>query len=245
MFSIFRKKTNAVPLDLSALKVDMHSHLIPGIDDGAPDLDTAISLIKGLQELGFKKIITTPHVMADLYPNTSETILKGLEKVRTAIAEAGIEIEIDAAAEYLLDEGFEVKLNKNDLLTLPGNRVLVEMSFVNPAPNLESLLFELQMKGFRPIMAHPERYQYYHNDFGKFERLIDRGCELQVNLLSLTGYYGAPNQKSSVQKLLKADMVSFLGTDLHNDKHLEHMKQNLATPLAQVLDKYDFKNQSL
>jgi tyrosine-protein phosphatase YwqE len=118
------------------------------------------------------------------------------------------------------------------------------MSFVNPAPNLESILFELQMKGYRPIMAHPERYQYYHNDFGKFERLIDRGCELQVNLLSLTGYYGAPIKKVA-QKLLKADMVSFLGTDLHNDKHLEHMKQNLATPLAQVLDKYDFKNQSL
>lgn len=244
MFSIFRKKTNAVPLDFSALKVDMHSHLIPGIDDGAPDLDTALNLIKELQELGYKKIITTPHVMADLYPNTSETILSGLEKVRAAITEAGIEIEIDAAAEYLLDEGFEAKLNEDDLLTLPGNRVLVEMSFVNPAPNLESLLFELQMKGYRPIMAHPERYQYYHNDFGKFERLIDRGCELQVNLLSLTGYYGAPIRKVA-QNLLKANMVSFIGTDLHNEKHLEYMKQNLAAPLAQVLDKNDFKNQSL
>jgi tyrosine-protein phosphatase YwqE len=244
MFSIFRKKTNADPLDFSALKVDMHSHLIPGIDDGAPDLDTALNLIKELQELGFKKIITTPHVMADLYPNTSKIILNGLEKVRAAIAAAGIEIEIDAAAEYLLDEAFEHKLSEDDLLTLPGKKVLVEMSFVNPAPNLESILFELQMKGYRPIMAHPERYQYYHNDFGKFERLIDRGCELQVNLLSLTGYYGAPIKKVA-QKLLKADMVSFLGTDLHNDKHLEHMKQNLATPLAQVLDKYDFKNQSL
>ena len=244
MFSIFKQQKRKQTPDFSVLHTDMHSHLIPGIDDGAPDLDTAVDLVKSLKQLGFKKIITTPHVMADLYPNSSDTIKQGLAELKKGLAAANIKIDIAVAAEYLIDEGFEALLEADDLLPVSGNRILIEMSFINPAPNLKTILFNLQTAGYIPIMAHPERYQYYFNDFSNFERLIDRGCELQVNLLSLTGYYGNPIKKMA-NKLIKANMVSYLGTDLHNHKHLEQMEEYLGSPLAQIEKKYTFKNHTL
>ena len=244
MFSFFKKKTPLPQLDFSVLGTDMHSHLIPGIDDGAPDLETSLELIKALQTMGFSNLITTPHVMTDLYPNTSEIILKGLNDLQKAIEKAGMEITLSAAAEYLMDEAFGAKIEEENLLTLPGKRVLVEMSFVAEPPNLHDYLFRLQSRGYKPVLAHPERYLFYRGDLKKYERLKDYGCEFQINLLSSTGYYGKPI-KETTRKLFKAGLIDFLGTDLHNNNHAELLNKGLKDPFLQQLLNTTWKNTQL
>ena len=241
--NIFKKQKTLE--SFAFLHTDIHSHLIPGIDDGAPDLETSIALIKGLRDLGFKKLITTPHIMADLYPNTPEIIKEGLTKVRAALEAEDINIEIDAAAEYLMDEGFANKIKAGNLLTLGDNYVLVEMSFISPPPNLEQLLFQLQTKGYRPIMAHPERYSYYGSDLSNFERLKERGCLLQLNLLSLSGYYG-PDVRRVATKILQAGLFDLMGTDLHHERHQNALQALLQDGRAgALLEGYNWRNKEI
>ena len=137
MFKFFSKsKSPAVKVDFSALKTDMHSHLIPDIDDGSPDMETSIELVKGMMALGYKKLITTPHIMWDMYKNTPEIILPGLEKLRAAVKAQGLDVEINAAAEYFLDDHVEeIVKAKEKLLTISGNMVLVEFSMAQPPMN--------------------------------------------------------------------------------------------------------------
>ena len=244
MFSFFKKQPKTTT-DFSVLKTDMHSHLIPGIDDGAPDVETAVSLVKELHEMGYQKLITTPHVMADLYPNTPEIIKAGLEKLKKALVVEGVDVEIEVAAEYLMDEAFGDKIEEGTLLTLPGNRVFVEMSFVSPAPELDNYLFQLQLKGYRPVLAHPERYAYLKGNLKTYERLKDQGCTLQLNILSLLGYYGKPI-KEVAWKLLKHKLVDFLGTDLHHQQHANKLQEILTLPrFARLLNEYEFANAAL
>lgn len=220
----------------------MHSHLIPGIDDGAPDLGTSVNLIRDLQEMGFQRLITTPHVMSDLYPNTPEMILDGLKEVRKALKREGINIPVEAAAEYLMDEGFEQKVEAGKLLTLNDKYVLVEMSFIAITPNLDQLLFQMQTKGYRPIMAHPERYSYFRGDLRRYERLKEQGCMLQMNLLSLLGYYGK-DVKQVAMKLMKAGLYDLAGTDLHHERHRGGLQELLADyRVAKMMEAYAWKN---
>lgn len=245
MFSIFKIKRKDLPTDYSSLGIDLHSHLIPGIDDGAPDLGTALDLIKGLHALGYTKLYTTPHVMADLYPNSREVILEGLEKVRQGVTAVGIPVEIHAAAEYFLDDQFEDLLEQEQLLTLPGNQVLIEMSFISQPPNLFHYLFRMQTKGYQPILAHPERYLFLKDDFKQYQRLKEYGCRFQLNLLSLTGYYGKP-VKINALKLLKNNMIDYLATDLHHAKHLELLQEAIKDQkVRRVLNKGVFLNKTL
>ncbi len=243
MFKLFKKTP---PLgDFAFLETDMHSHLLPGIDDGAKNIEDSLSLIAQLQEMGYRHLITTPHIMADLYPNTPEIIRGKLAEVQTAIKAAGLNVTLDAAAEYLMDEGFEPLLEKGDLLTLPGNRVLVEMSFISAPPKLEQYLFRLQTKGYRPLLAHPERYLFFREDFKRYAELKERGCEFQLNLLSLTGYYGKPTRENALA-LLKAGLIDYLGTDLHHDRHAENLRATLEDRnIAKLLRGKSFKNPQL
>lgn len=204
----------------------MHSHILPGIDDGAPDIETSLQLIRGLQAMGYEKLIATPHIYKELYPNTIQTIQNALSLVHTAVQKAGINIEVSAAAEYFLDEHFEDLLARDELLTLPGRHILIEMSFLAPYPKLNQIVFELCTKGYKPILAHPERYLYYSNDLEQFERIRNYGCKLQVNILSLCGYYGKVSKRLAHQ-LIEKDLITFLGTDLHHQRHEEQLKQCL------------------
>jgi protein-tyrosine phosphatase len=220
MFSLFKKKIT-VPFGLSGLRCDMHSHLIPGIDDGAPDLSTSISLIRGLIDLGYKKIITTPHSNADTFPNTPAIIRAGQAVVIEELRRQKIDIEFHAAAEYLLDEHFSQMLVTGEpLLTLKDNLVLVELSFAVPAINLREILFDMQLKGYQPVLAHPERYLYFGANKTWFVQLRDLGCLFQLNLLSFAGYYGQESRQL-VEYLVKKKFVDLLGTDLHHPRHLE------------------------
>lgn len=221
MFNFFKKSNSAS--SFSFLETDMHSHLIPGIDDGAPDLKTSLSLIRQLKDLGFKKLITTPHINVEYYPNTKEQILKGLAEVKEAIKENDIDIEIEAGAEYFMDDHFEELLKKNDLLVFQEKYILVEMSFFGAPPKLEEYLFKIQTKGYKPILAHPERYTYFANEMHRFHRLKQTGCLFQVNLLSLNNHYGSQVKKLAV-KLLSKGWVEFLGTDLHHEGHIKELQ---------------------
>ena len=229
MLDFLFRPAKVVP-DLSFIGVDMHSHLLPGIDDGLKEPDQSVSFMKQLKELGYQKLICTPHILTDLYPNSRETILPRLDQVRNELRTAGLSIEIDAAAEYMIDHSFAELLStskKQDLLTINNQYILVEMSYLAPSPNFEKVIFDLRMFGLTPILAHPERYSYYHKNFDYYERFVELGCKLQVNLLSLSGAYG-PYVKKTAEKLFKMKMVDYLGTDMHHERHLE-MLQELAT----------------
>jgi len=222
MFSLFGSK-KTIP-DLSFISVDMHSHLLPGLDDGLQEMEHTLTFIKQLQQLGYKKLICTPHILSDLYPNSHETILPKLELVRAALEENKIDMQIEAAAEYMVDAEFENHINAGkQLLTFGKNFILIEMSYVAASSNIEQVIFQLRIKGLQPILAHPERYNYYLGTPEQYERFIDLGCLLQVNLLSLLGYYGEP-VKSTAQNLVKKKMVSFAGTDMHHENHLKGLK---------------------
>ncbi len=251
MFGLFKKrkdevKNEPVKIDYSGIGVDMHSHLLPGIDDGSPDAPTSVNYIKKMMELGYKKFITTPHVYTDLYPNTRETILAAHQRLTEELAKEQIDVEVVAAAEYFMDDLFSDRLKKNEpLLTLHKNWVLVEISFMSPPPDLDTLLFELIMNGYQPVLAHPERYNYYHSKRQEYNRFKDKGCLLQTNLLSLGGYYGRSVQDAA-RYLVDEKLIDLIGTDLHHERHLDALQHPLLfAEVQQVLQTNNILNSAL
>lgn len=221
--NIFGKKEPKLPFDFSVFKTDMHSHLIPEIDDGSESMENSLQMIKEFASLGYTKLVTTPHIMSDYFKNTPEIILAGLEKVKLAIAENNINISIEAAAEYYLDEFFIEKIKEKNILSFGEKYVLFELPFMSEPPQLAETTFELQMAGYKPILAHPERYGYWHNNIEKLQEQQDKGILLQVNLLSVIGHYGPEVQKAA-EKLIHNDLFDLVGTDCHRVQHLETLK---------------------
>lgn len=243
---LFRRKNKKEKLDLSILSTDVHSHLLPGIDDGAPDMQTSLQLIRGMMELGYKKLVTTPHIMRDIYPNTRENIMEKLKQLKLEIKEKGLEVEIHAAAEYFLDENVEELLSdKKPLLTISGNMVLVEFSMVNPSFGLKPILFDMQMQGYTPVLAHPERYVYLERNKQFFDELKTIGCLFQLNILSLSGFYGK-TVLDFAQYLARKNYYELIGTDLHNSRHLEALHDpRLMSSVSKILDSGKIINSQL
>jgi protein-tyrosine phosphatase len=216
MFHFIRK--NVVLKDLIPSNyVDIHSHLLPGIDDGAVTIEDTLFLTNELQQLGFKQCITTPHIFTTVWDNTKEIIE---QKYRETLPALTKEISLRFAAEYMIDPYF-VKLFQNEsLATLKDNYVLVELSYINPPIQLYEILFDLQIAGYRPVLAHPERYPFYNSNFNEFTKLKNAGCLFQLNLLSTVGYYGVEATKSC-ELLLKKGLIDFVGSDIHHTNHLE------------------------
>jgi protein-tyrosine phosphatase len=246
IFSFFKKnKRLQTPVDLSILGCDIHSHLVPNIDDGSKSIEDSVSMISSFYELGYKKIITTPHIMGDAYRNTPETILGGLENVKQALKENNIPVDISAAAEYYLDFDFERKLDSEKLLTFGKNYLLFEVSYLNPPDNLYHVIFKMQTLGYKPVLAHPERYNFWHSEFETYESIVDKGVLLQLNLNSLSGYYSLATKKIAEQMIDK-NMISMLGTDCHHTGHINLMKQVVYEPhLQKLVDSGTLLNQTL
>ncbi len=221
---LFGKKKLSQPVSLSPLVADMHSHLIPGIDDGVGTLEDSIDLIRKLNGLGYSKLITTPHIQQEFFRNTPTIIKAGLQDVRKAIQDENIPVTLEAAAEYLVDDGFQEKIDEGDLLTFGDKYILIELSYFNPHPNIKGIIFNLQVDGYKVILAHPERYSYWFNDWKKFEELKDRGVFFQVNAISLGGYYPDPVNKIAA-KFIDEGMIEFIGTDLHNTRYFEALER--------------------
>jgi len=243
--NIFKKKQEYPPAELSVLKTDVHSHFIPGIDDGAATMEDSIALIREMRELGYTKLITTPHIMSDFYKNTPEIILSGLEYLREACKKEGIATEIDAAAEYYIDYEFLSGIKNKKLLTFGRNYVLVEISFVSEPPMLGEVVFDLLTSGYQPVLAHTERYVHWHHNFDRFEELRSRGVLFQLNINSLTGYY-SPDVKKMSEQLIDAGMISFLGSDCHHQSHISLMNSCLKEPyLHKLLESGHLLNSTL
>jgi len=232
--NIFGKKENYPAIDFSVFGADMHSHLIPGIDDGSPTMETSIEMIKEFAAMGYKKIITTPHIMCDFYKNTPKNILGGLEKIRTELIKNNINIKIEAAAEYNLDDGLETLIDNKQILTFGDNHVLFELPFMQEPRNFQEIVFKFQTNGYKPILAHPERYSFWHKNFEKFEELKAKGILLQLNLLSLTGHY-SPEVKKIAERMVDANLIDFVGTDCHRMDHLLTLQKFSTTKYFNIL----------
>jgi protein-tyrosine phosphatase len=239
--SLFRSKRElrqlSQPLSLSAVCTDMHSHFLPGIDDGATSLEDSVTLIQGMQALGYKRLITTPHIYWDLYKNTSAIILEKLEMVRAELARQHIDMELEAAAEYFCDEHFEALIERRDILSFGDQKyVLLEISFMDENVNLPRALFNLRLAGYKPVLAHPERYEYWHGKFSQYEKYFDQEIIFQLNINSLTGQYG-PGVRRISERLIDKGMIQFLGSDCHHLGHLNLMETARKSPhLKKLID---------
>ena len=220
IFPFFKKKEKKGPL----LKVDLHSHLIPGIDDGSQSMEESLSLLKGMEALGYEKMIITPHIMLDAYRNTPEIIRNGLKSLREEAVKEGIGIEIDAAAEYYLDDGFEDLLQKGDMLTIKEEYLLFETSYFAKPMQLEEMIFAISTSGYIPLMAHPERYRYVKDLLREYGRFKELGVMFQVNINSFGGHYGR-DAKYKANFLRKEGMIDFLGSDVHRAKQVKTLSK--------------------
>ncbi|MDA7803379.1 histidinol phosphatase [Crocinitomix sp.] len=246
VFSRMFNRNPKVPLfDLSVLGTDMHSHLIPGIDDGSKSMEDTILMLKRFNELGYKKVITTPHIMSDFYKNTPEIILGGLADVREEIKKQGLPIEIEAAAEYYLDFHFDEQIEKKNVLTFGDNHVLFELSFTQEQPGVNNTIFKLITEGYKPILAHVERYPFYNNDWERIQGYKDRGVLLQLNINSLSGQYG-PAVKRMAEQLIDKGLIDVIGSDCHHMGHLDLIDSLRTNPhLKKILEKEDLLNYQL
>ena len=245
MFGLFGKNKveHGRRFDFSTVGVDMHSHVLPGIDDGAQTLEESVELVQAMQDLGFKKIIATPHIMIDYYRNTPETINAALQLLKNELQKQHIDIELTAAAEHLLDEGFEILVDEGKVMTMGDNYLLFEMSFIDVHPNLIPVIQSLREKGYKPILAHPERYLYLNIE--NCENIKSWGCDLQLNTISLTGYYGSKT-KELAEALVDQNLVDFISSDMHHLRHAAALEKSLKTTyLEKLLFDYPLKNQLL
>ena len=227
------------------LEVDLHSHLVPVLDDGVKDWKEALDLLKAMSALGFKKLITTPHIIHDYYPNTPDQIRQGVEQLNQLANEHGMAIAIEAGAEYFLDEWFLNSLKEgNELLSFGDNYLLIETAFMNKPIFLEEAIFEIKSRGLKPVLAHPERYGYLYEDMNTVRHLHDSGMLFQVNINSLTGYY-SKEAKKMAQLLYEHKLIHFLGSDIHNRKHLEQIHSSIKSKLFQKCRQLPLLNSSL
>jgi tyrosine-protein phosphatase YwqE len=223
--------------------VDIHSHLLPGIDDGAKTIEETKSLVASLQGFGFEQFITTPHIMQNVWNNTTEIITSKLKATLPLLQDSLQLPKMKAAAEYMMDSYFTENCNSKVLLPLKDNYVLVEMSYLNAPIQLYQIIFDVQIAGYIPILAHPERYNFYHSNYGEFKKLKNSGCLFQLNLLSTVGYYGANVTKTATQ-LLKDGMIDFVGSDVHHQNHVAAFSEKLLlkdiNPLKEAIEKNQF-----
>ena len=243
---LFGKKTEPlVPLRELGLTCDMHSHLIPNVDDGAKSLEDSVSLIKGMCQLGYKKLIITPHFMTGFYNNSADGVKKKLETLKAEVARQSIDVELDVAAEYYIDYDFMHDVGKKPMLTFDDKKLLFECSFTNLHRNFDETVFEMQINGYKPVLAHPERYIYWHNKPSLMQEFHDRGILFQINILSILGAY-SPGVKKMATWLIENDMCDFIGTDLHNANHLAAIERaKIPAKLFEKLKSSNLLNNSL
>ncbi|MFD0799530.1 tyrosine-protein phosphatase [Maribacter chungangensis] len=233
MFDFFVKKKFLV--DYLDGFTDIHNHILPGIDDGAKTVEESIVLIKGMGEIGISNFICTPHIMENYYPNNKGSIQGALTLVENALKTNDLShVNVKAAAEHMIDSGFEALVESDSLMQISDNYILVEMSYLQASLNFEESIEKLKDKDLYPIFAHPERYAYLHHERNDYTRMKDLGMLFQLNLLSLSGYYGKDVHKKALN-LLDHNLIDFVASDLHNKNHLKHLKNIQISP--KVLDK--------
>ena len=229
MFSFFSKKREPIQLPF---RTDIHCHIIPGVDDGSPDAATSADLIENMQRWGITRIIASPHVTQGTFENTPETLEPAFRELRDELDRRGNNIDISYSGEYRIDDFLKRRLDQGDIKLMPNGFIIIENSFLQEPWNIDRLIFDLQVRGMRPILAHPERYTYYFKQPNRYRKLHDAGLAFQINVLSLAGAYGKPEQKVAEQ-LIADGLVDYLGTDLHRARHVEAIDEYLRTKTAE------------
>lgn len=238
--NIFSSKSCELPV-----KVDMHSHLLPGIDDGSQSLEDSLSMVRSLMDMGYEQFICTPHIMGDVFRNNENTIGEAYDKLVEHLDKNGLNPKISFAAEHYLDDWFHEKIKRKEkLLCLKDNILLFETSYMNAPAILKEVVFDLQSQGYDLVLAHPERYIYLYDSFDKFEELYSLNIKFQINLNSLTGYY-SPAAKKFAQKLIDHKMVDYVGTDCHAEKHIVQLKKAMNEKYFRKLASLNLLNDSL
>jgi len=206
----FRKKQTLGESGFFRGFTDWHSHILPGVDDGVQTMEEALQILAEYERLGVKEVWLTPHIMEDI-PNTTEKLRDRFTELRTAYQGS---VALNLASENMLDNLFEERLNKNDLLPIgkEGRHLLVETSYFNPPMGIQNILLRVKAKGYYPILAHPERYQYMTGS--DYQQLKSMNVQFQLNQFSLLGLYGKEVQKQA-RTLQKRGMYDYTGTDLH------------------------------
>ncbi len=212
---LFRRNKEQVKLFYNT---DVHSHILPGVDHGSQSLEQSLEMLRAEAEMGVKRVILTSHVTAITFENTRETLTDAFLKLKDAVTDEGLDMELFLSAEYRMDEYFDKEYAADHLIPMPGNHILLENSFQQELMNLDDLMFDLQVKGYRTILAHPERYPYYSRRHKRYEQLHNAGARFQVNILSFTGYFGEEARDSALW-LAKNGYIDYLGSDMHNVKH--------------------------
>lgn len=241
MWSIFNRTKNTPQI----FKTDLHSHLLPNLDDGVASFEKAEEIILVFQEIGFSKAITTPHIMSDAYRNTPEGISNKLDELKSYLISRSIDFEIQAAAEYYFDEAIVAKVNSDEPFLFFGDKyVLFETNTITEPYFLNDFIFKLKIKGYNPVMAHPERYEYLHNNLERIEDLIDRGVYMQVNSLSLAGHYSRPIRKTA-EELVQNKLLHFLGSDCHTPQNARALKEAMRSSAFQKVFNLSLLNYTL
>ena len=231
IFNLFKSKPTLKELIPKGF-VDIHSHILPGIDDGAKNIKESKELISEMKKLGFSKIIGTPHTYPGLYNNTTASIKKAFDSVKKNSIE---NIEIGLSSEYVVDSYILEKAEKNDILTLKDNFILIETSFLGMPKNFDEIIFNLRMMDYIPVLAHPERYRFLHKNLKTLYKLKSMGCYFQLNLLSLVGYYGDDILKIS-DKLLEKNIIDFVGSDIHSKRHVIAFDKNISSNNIKLIE---------
>ena len=230
IFNLFKSKPTLNELIPNGF-VDIHSHILPGIDDGAKNIEESLELISRMKKVGFKKIICTPHIHQQLYDNNIKTIKESFNSIENKYDN---NINVGYAAEYMIDHTLMEKIENKSLLCIKDKYVLIEMSYIAESPNIHQIIFNLIMGGYIPIIAHPERYLYYQNDIKKFYKLKKWGCMFQLNLLSTIGYYGK-EVLNIANLLLSKKLIDFVGSDIHNHRHINAFGKKIKIKEVDVL----------
>ena len=240
MLSLFKSKPKLAELIPSGY-VDIHSHVLPGIDDGAQKIKDSEFLLESMIDFGFSKVITTPHTMKNVWDNTTSSIGDAYNLVHSELPELSKQVSLQFASEYFLDENLIRLAQQEKLLSLKDNFILIEMSYLNAPIQLYDFLFELQLKGYQLVLAHPERYNYFHSNKKEYQKLKKAGCLFQLNLLSTVGYYGK-NVAEIADYLLKENLYDFVGSDIHHKNHVAAFQNKVMIKNYQILEETMPKN---
>lgn len=238
MFKFFNRKNNSTSGKFF-FHTDIHSHVCPGIDDGATSPEKGATLVGRLSELGIEKMIATPHVTDEVFPNTIEIIDQSFSNLRDEMARQNVNMDITVSSEYRIDNLLRTFLSNGNVRPFPGNYILVECGWINEPINLTEFINGLVSKhGYKPILAHPERYPYYEKNPDRLIRLHQSGLRFQINLLSLAGFYGKQT-KHMAEWLLEHKLVSFVGSDVHNNAHINCLENYLTSSEYRLLVKHE------
>lgn len=223
MFSLFKHKKEDIKL---FYHTDVHCHILPGVDHGSQNVEMSLEMLKAEMDMGITRVICTNHTTAETFENTPETLTHAYNILMQAVKEEGMDIEIYASSEYRIDEYWNKMYAEGRILPMPGRYVLLENSFMQELIEIDDMMFDLQCKGYHPILAHPERYRYYHHRHDRYEKLHNAGVKFQVNILSLAGYFGG-GAREAAQWLIDNNRVDMFGSDMHSLEHAEIIKDYL------------------